>query len=100
MAVTLLKEGEAQATQWQLANLEYIINFGILCSIDHLVSDRVLSDKDEEDEAAPKKVGASNDPEEELSVGSTLHVPMIPMDKMVNTFKYPQNTHHSEQLAE
>ena len=70
-----------------------------MCSI-HLVSDRVFADKDEEDEAASEKVNASNDPEEKLSVGSTLHVPMIPMDKMVDTFKYPQNTHHCEQLAE
>ena len=70
-----------------------------MCSI-HLVSDRVFADKDEEDEAASEKVDASNDPEEKLSVGSTLHVPMIPMDKMVDTFKYPQNTHHCEQLAE
>ena len=70
-----------------------------MCSI-HLVSDRVFADKDEEDEAASEKVDASNDPEEKLSVGSTLHVPMIPMDKMVDTFKYPQNTHNCEQLAE
>ena len=70
-----------------------------MCSID-LVSDRVLADKDEEDEAAPEKADTSNDPEEELSVESILHVHMIPMDEMVDTFKYPQNTHHSEKLAE
>ena len=60
----------------------------------------VFADKDEEDETAPEKVDASNDPEDKLSGGETLlHVPMIPMDEVVNAFKYPQDSHHSEQLA-
>ena len=65
----------------------------------YLVTSGVLADKDEEDEAAPEKVDTSDDPEEELCRGETLHVPMISMDKIVNTFKYPQDAHYSEQLA-
>ena len=65
----------------------------------YLVSSGVLADKDEEDEAAPEKVDASNDPEDKLSGGETLHVPMIPMDEVVDAFKYPEDAHHSEQLA-
>ena len=55
----------------------------------YLVFNGVLADKDEEDEAAPKKVDTSNDPEDKLSGGDTLHVSMIPLDKVVDTFKYP-----------
>ena len=65
----------------------------------YLVSGGVLADKDEEDEAAPEKVDTSNDPEDKLSGGETLHVPMIPMDEEVDALKYPENPHHSEQLA-
>ena len=55
----------------------------------YLFFNGVLADKDEEDEAAPEKVDTSNDPEDKLSGGDTLHIPMIPVDKVVNTFKYP-----------
>ena len=65
----------------------------------YLVPDRVLADKDEEDEAASEQIDTSNDPEDKLSGGNTLHVSMIPMYKVVDAFKYPENTHHSEQLA-
>ena len=65
----------------------------------YLFFNGVLADKDEEDEAAPEKVDTSNDPEDKLSGGDTLHIPMIPVDKVVNTFKYPEDPHHSEQLA-
>ena len=68
--------------------------------MDHLSPDRVLADKDEEDEAAPEEVDTANDPEEELCVGATVHIPMVPMQQVVNTLKYPENTHHSEQLGE
>lgn len=47
--------------------------------MDHLSPDRVLADKDEEDEAAPEEVDTANDPEEELCVGATVHIPMVPM---------------------
>ena len=59
----------------------------------------VFADKDEENETAPEKVYASNDPKDKLSGGETLHVPMIPMDEVVDAFKYPEDPHHSEQLA-
>jgi hypothetical protein len=65
----------------------------------YLFFNGVLADKDEEDEAAPEKVDTANDPEDKLSGGDTLHVPMIPMDKEVNAFKYPEDAHHGEQLA-
>ena len=65
----------------------------------YLVSSGVLADEDEEDEAAPEKVDTSNDPEDKLSGGQTLHVSMIPMDEVVDAFKYPEDTHHSEQLT-
>jgi hypothetical protein len=65
----------------------------------YLFFNGVLADKDEEDEAAPEKVDTSNDPEDKLNGGDTLHVPMIPMDKEVDTFKYPEDPHHGEQLA-
>jgi hypothetical protein len=65
----------------------------------YLVSGGVLADKYEEDEAAPEEVDTSDDPEDKLCGGDTLHVPMIPMDKVVDTFKYPEDAHHSEQLA-
>ena len=65
----------------------------------YLVSGGVLADKDEEDEAAPEKVDAPNDPEDKLSGGEALHVPMIPMEEVVDTFKYPEDPHHSEQFA-
>ena len=65
----------------------------------YLVSSGVLADEDEEDEAAPEKVDTSNDPKDKLSGGETLHVPMIPMDEVVDAFKYPEDPHHSEQLA-
>ena len=61
----------------------------------------VFADKYEENEKAPEKVYASNDPKDKLSGGETLiHVSMIPMEKVVNAFKYPQNSHHSEQELE
>jgi hypothetical protein len=65
----------------------------------YLVYDGVLADKDEEDEAAPEKVDTSNDPKDKLGGGDTIHVPMISMNEVVNTFKYPEDAHHSEQLA-
>ena len=65
----------------------------------YLFSSGVLADEDEENEKAPEKVDASNNPEDKLCGGDTLYVPMNPMDKVVDTFKYPQNAHHSEQLA-
>ena len=70
----------------------------LICSI-YLVSSGVLADKDDEDEAAPEKVDTSNDPEDKLCGGDTVHVSMIPMNKVVDTFKYPEDSHHSEQLA-
>ena len=66
----------------------------------YLVSDRVLADKDEEDEAAPEKVETANNSEDDLSVGGTLHVAVISMDHMMYTLHYPGNTHHNEQLSE
>ena len=66
----------------------------------YLISDGLLADKDKEDEEAPEKIDTSNDPVEQLSVGATIHVPVITMDKIVDTFKYPEYTHHCEQLAE
>ena len=65
----------------------------------YLFSCGVLADEYKEDEAAPEKVDASNDPEDKLRRGDTIHVPMISMKKAMNTFKYPQDAHHSEQLA-
>ena len=44
----------------------------------YLGTGRVLADEDEENKAAPEKVDTSDDPEDELSGGDTLHVPMIP----------------------
>ena len=66
----------------------------------NLVSDRVFAHKDEEDKAASEKVETSNDPEDNLSEREALHVPVISMDKIVNTFNNPEDAHHDEQLAE
>ena len=65
----------------------------------YLGTGRVLADEDEEDKAAPEEINTTNDPKDKLSVGDALNVLMIPMDKVVNTFKYPQNSHHYEQLG-
>ena len=66
----------------------------------YLISSGVLANKYEEDDTASKKVDTSNHPEDQLSGGGdTLHVPVIPMEKEVQAFKYPQNAHHSEQLS-
>ena len=45
--------------------------------MEYLFYDRVLADKDGKDEAAPEKVDTSNYPEDKLSDGDTLHVPMV-----------------------
>ena len=64
--------------------------------MEYLFYDRVLADKDGKDEAAPEKVDTSNDPEDKLSDGDTLHVPMVSMGEIVDTLKYPKDTHHYE----
>ena len=63
---------------------------------DHLVQNRILADKDEKDEAAPEEVDTSNYPEYKLSRWDTLHIPMVSMDMIVDTFKYPHDAHHNE----
>ena len=65
----------------------------------YLISSGVLANKDEEDDTASKKVDTSNDPEDQLNGGETIHVPVITMEKVVQAFKYPQNAHHTEQLT-
>ena len=62
----------------------------------HLVKNRVLTDKDEKDEAAPEKVDTSDDSEDKLSRWDTLHIPMVPMYMIVDTLKYPHDAHHYE----
>ena len=62
----------------------------------YLVTSGVLADKDEEDEAAPEKVEASNDPEDKLRGWDTFHLLMISMGQVVDALKYPQDTHHCE----
>ena len=59
----------------------------------------VLADKYEEDKTASEEVNTSDDPEDKLGGGETLHVPMVAMDNVVDTLKYPEDAHHSEQLA-
>ena len=56
----------------------------------------VLVDKDEEDEAAPEEIDAADDPEDPLSSREALSVSMVPMDKIVDTLKNPENAHHGE----
>ena len=62
----------------------------------YLFDSGVLADKDEEDEAAPEEIDAADDPEEPLSSREALSVSMVPMDKIVDTLKYPENAHHGE----
>ena len=67
----------------------------LLCT--YLGNNGVLADKDEEDEAASEKVEAPNDPEDKLRCGDTFHLlMMISMGQVVDTLKYPQDTHHYE----
>ena len=92
-------ERQFESKDGQPANLVQRVTTDIRHGVGHLVQGGVLADKDEEDEAAPEEVDTTNDPEDKLGGGDALHVPMIPMDKVVDTFKYPQDAHHYEQLG-
>ena len=59
----------------------------------------ILANKNEEDEEAPEQIATANDPEDKLWASKTLHVQMLPMSKMMDALKYPQNSHNSEQFA-
>ena len=100
LSFALPKRVISLAKQEYFAKLKNYISNKIFKFILYLVSCGVFSDKYDEDETAPEKVDASNYPEDKFSGGETLlHVPMIPMEEVLNAFKYPQNSHHSEQLA-
>ena len=66
---------------------------------DHLVKNRILADKDEKDEAASEEVDTSNYPEDKLRRCYTFHIPMVSMNKIVDTLKYPHDAHHNKQLG-